>query len=650
MAVGVLPLAAATPGELERLEYNHPGLVVDLGVGLWAWPLPMDFDDDGDLDLVVSCPDAPYNGTYLFENPGDAATPESSSAMPVFRPGRLIGEGLKNVTVSHIDGKARVLAPGAEVTNFRQGDLQQRSPIYPRSSLAAVDARIRANQWSYADFDGDGLTDLLVGQGLWSDYGWDDAFDESGNWTRGPLHGQVLWIRNTGSPQLPEYGEPERIHAAGEPIDVFGMPSPNLADFDGDGDLDLLCGEFLDGFTYFSNVGTRTEPQFAHGVRLSNGNDEVEMPLCMIVVSAVDWNDDGHVDLVVGQEDGRVALVRHTGKVDDGVPIFEQPEFFRQQAKEIKFGALVTPVSFDWDGDGDQDLVCGNTAGEIGWFENLDGGSPPKWSAVKLLKAGGETIRIEAGANGSIQGPAEAKWGYTTIDVADWDHDGLPDILANSIWGRVVWFRNLGTRTAPELRSSQPVTVQWPGMPPKPAWNWWSPTGNELVTQWRTTPVVNDWNRDGLNDLVMLDHEGYLALFERKRERGELKLLPGQRVFRGGSYDQRHREQSAESDLLRLNAGSAGKSGRRKIHIVDWDGDGRRDLLVNSTNVNLLRQVDAGDGTFKFVDEGPLSDRKLAGHTTSPTTVDWDGDGRPRLLVGAEDGYLYIAPSDSRRN
>jgi hypothetical protein len=55
---------------LERIRYNHSGLVVDLGVGLWAWPMPMDWDGDGDLDLVVSCPDVPFNGIYLFENPG----------------------------------------------------------------------------------------------------------------------------------------------------------------------------------------------------------------------------------------------------------------------------------------------------------------------------------------------------------------------------------------------------------------------------------------------------------------------------------------------------------------------------------------------------------------------------------------------------
>lgn len=55
--------------KLKPLEYNNPGLSVDLGVGLWSWPMPMDYDGDGDMDLLVSCPDKPSNGVYFFENP-----------------------------------------------------------------------------------------------------------------------------------------------------------------------------------------------------------------------------------------------------------------------------------------------------------------------------------------------------------------------------------------------------------------------------------------------------------------------------------------------------------------------------------------------------------------------------------------------------
>jgi hypothetical protein len=354
------------------------------------------------------------------------------------------------------------------------------------------------------------------------------------------------------------------------------------------------------------------------------------------------------------------------------VPLFTRPTYLSQEAIEVKFGALVTPVGVDWDGDGDEDLVCGNTAGYVGVIHNL-GDFPPRWSSPSLAlvetqfsnHAGlVEDIRHRAGPNGSIQGPCEANWGYTTLSVADWDHDGLVDLIVNDIRGKAVWYRNDGARVKPRFSHNHPVHVDHSGPPPKPDWMWWTPKDNELVTQWRTTPVVVDWNDDGLNDLVMLDPEGYLAFYERARDKGQgtkdkaaaldaqpssldaHPLLPPQRLFciEGPcEFDQRHRPVGDKRDgLLRLNANRAGASGRRKLCIVDWDGDGRRDLLVNSVNVNFLRNVRTDDeGRTWFRDEGPLDDRVLAGHDTSPTTVDWDKNGIPDLLVGAEDGHLY---------
>jgi hypothetical protein len=70
--------------------------------------------------------------------------------------------------------------------------------------------------------------------------------------------------------------------------------------------------------------------------------------------------------------------------------------------------------------------------------------------------------------------------------------------------------------------------------------------------------------------------------------------------------------------------------------------------LVNSVSVNLLKNVVAAqEGVVLLRDLGALSRRKLAGHTTSPTTVDWDRNGIPDLLVGAEDGMFYFLRNSS---
>lgn len=613
---------------LERVKYNNPGLKVDLGVGLWAWPLPMDFDGDGDLDLVVSCEDVPYNGTYVFENTS------GNVKMPLFAPGRRISRGMANTQISYVEGGWRVLTPATEYPEFLTKGLEGGVKLPVRPNVHS--ARVRANQWKDIDYDGDGLLDLVVGVGDWTDYGWDNAFNAQGQWTRGPLHGYVYFLKNVGTAKEPRYAEARKLTAGDGPIDVFGMPSPNFADFDGDGDLDLICGEFRDQLFYFENVGTRREPRYAPVRPICTPDGKpIAMDLCMIVPVAIDWDKDGDVDLIVGQEDGRVALVENTGRVVDRTPVFEAPQFFQQVADDLKFGALVTPASYDWDGDGDEDLVCGNSAGYLGLIENL-GGYPPRWAAPRYLEADGRPIRILAGPNGSIQGPAEAKWGYTVLNVADWDGDGLADLVVNSIWGAVVWHHNLGPRNAPRLAEAAPIEVEWPGKPPKPAWDWWEPKGKQLVTQWRTTPVVLDVNGDKLADLVMLDPEGYLSVYFRSRQGDRLVLNPPKRSF----YLQGNSPTDSPKPF-QINPRAAGASGRRKLCFVDWDRDGQLDLLRDSRNVTFMRSVSVSPDRWVLTDAGAVDDRRLAGHTTCPTVVDWNRDRVPDLLVGAEDGCFY---------
>ena len=62
------------------------------------------------------------------------------------------------------------------------------------------------------------------------------------------------------------------------------------------------------------------------GKTLMHGGKKLTMDLEMIMPTAIDWDKDGDVDLICGDEDGRVAFVENTGKIDRrgaGVPAAE---------------------------------------------------------------------------------------------------------------------------------------------------------------------------------------------------------------------------------------------------------------------------------------------------------------------------------------
>ena len=612
----LLGRAGDSPEQLQPLKYNHPGLVVDLGVGLWAWPMPVDYNGDGKTDLLVACPDKPSNGVWFFENTG-----EPTEKFPIFKPAVWVGAATHNLQVSYVRGEPRILAPGSEHENFRESKFAQPRTIYPRANVH--ENQVRANMWRHVDYDGNGAHDLIVGVGDWSDLVWDHAYDVQGHWRNGPLHGFIYLIENRGTDEAPDYADtPVKLTTTeGSLINVYGWPSPNFADFDGDGDLDLLCGEFLDGFTYFENIGTRQAPRYAVGRKLTGSDGRpLRMHLQMITPTAFDWTGDGHPDLIVGDEDGRVALVEHSGELRDGMPLFHQPVYFQQEADTLKFGALATPFVIDWDGDGLDDILSGNTAGNIAFFKNLGPGGDdlPKWAAPAMIEeTAGVPFRVQAGPSGSIQGPCEAKWGYTTFSVADWDRDGHLDIIYNSILGRIGLLRG----TANPLRvTPAPFDSGRRELPPQ--WQWWQAPASDTLTQWRTTPLVLDFDGDGRLDLVALDQEGYLT-------------------FRPGGGPARRVFVDEDNQPLRLNARSCGSSGRVKLTVVDWDGDGRLDLMVNSENALWYRNCQDRDGLVVLKRIGNVSKRNISGHTTSPAVADFDRDGVPELLIGAEDGRFY---------
>jgi len=632
--------------KVHKLEYNNPGLLVDLDAGFKAVPMPLDFDGDGDYDLLVSESGCyAESGIFYFENI------TGNVDMPVFRRGpkvsferRRLGYDGNCFEVSEVDGNVHVLTPDRVsehlliYKNVPQNVFWDENRI-PLPDLGYDYLQNFKTQWKMVDFDGDGLSDLLAT--VYS-YRPRKYYGSAGKKLQdylpfGSKENSLIFLKNSGTNEMPVYENPVPILKEDGTSLAKGLSlKPMFADFDNDGDIDFLSISNKDGnidikssgdidddmFIYFENSGTKNKYKFSYGEVSKDGKHPIEMvSKATIHQTAIDWNKDGFIDIIAGDEDGKVSFIKNTGKIINGIPVFEQPEFLQQEAAYVDFGALTAPRVFDWDNDGFEDIISGNGVGNIGFIKNL-GGDMPKWDGPKYLEAEGEPIRIL---------PPGAPWGYTTIDVGFWNEDDLPDILVNHHHGNVLWYENVGTKTFPKLTKAKPIEVQWDGEPQKPDWVPGESKGNELLAQWRTSPYIMDFNTDGLNDLVMLDYEGYLVVYLRYKEEGELFLAHPERNF-----------VFPDGKPILLNQLKGSSTGRLKIEFDDWDGDGLEDLIVASKPaVDWMKGLGMKDGKMVLQYMGRVLSRTLMGHTDGPVTSDFNKDGIPDLLVGAENGVFY---------
>jgi hypothetical protein len=294
------------------------------------------------------------------------------------------------------------------------------------------------------------------------------------------------------------------------------------------------------------------------------------------------------------------------------------------------------------DRDGLIDLMVGNDAGHLLFVRNI---GTPQAAAFDLPVSplvGGKPLDIKAGYNGSVQGPQEAMWGYTCPAVHDWNRDGLPDVIVNSITGN---YQLLLQENSPDgLKFAESRLMYCDGL--------------QLRLAWRSQPGITDWGLGGRLCMIAMDEQNLLRLFWRlddeNVERGELlKLQDGSPI-------------AASVDKF------AGQTGRSNIVPYDWDGDGNLDLMIGVTRgqqflasktvfypsvfgptraATLLLLRNAGSNREPVFEYARLIEFQkerisLGIHICSPAFVDI-GRGVKDLLIGEELGSVIYYPRES---
>lgn len=200
-----------------------------------------------------------------------------------------------------------------------------------------------------------------------------------------------------------------------------------LGDFDADGDTDVLSGSYPGEIYLFRR---NADGSFQDGEQLKDRNGDPIKADKASTVFAADWDADGDLDLILGSIRGDVFLVVNEGTTKE--PAFGKPVRLEISDELKSHSSNSGPIVADWDGDGLADLLVGMGDGSVHWFRNVGSAEKPDF-------ASGETLVEKSAFGFRFENRKPGQWGARVkLCATDFNGDGRLDLLLGDRSGSVI--------------------------------------------------------------------------------------------------------------------------------------------------------------------------------------------------------------------
>ena len=395
-------------GDLDILTFGLAGFGIEWHKNTQACGLQFVLETDCWGDALESKPLS--NALVIDACTGSWVAPEqtlhSGSALAVLD---LDGNGKKDVLLGDMSYPTAVA--GFNVGTNLVANIESQDTAWPYNHTRV---NIPFPGPSPVDADNDGRLDAVIGTNLIS----------------GPYLRNTWFYRNTGTPQNPVWTLQDSSYLQRDQLDFGKHAVPSFADWNTDGQPDLLVGT-EGNLHFYRNAGTVTQPWWKTDLPVSLA-PSVQSVLGTgdLAPTAGDLDGDGDLDLVVGRWDGTMVYCPNTGG-------FFAPSFQTGVTNwlNLDVGQDAAPELFDVDQDGDLDLLVGNFEGTVTYLQNTGTPQAPSWSAP-VARWGGisadltGTFAGKAVPRGFVDAQGTARLVLGTADSGVVEFTGLPHVLA----------------------------------------------------------------------------------------------------------------------------------------------------------------------------------------------------------------------------